>query len=353
MQLMHIDCEVTYHGRGHTTLPRGHRLVIVKDDGSVAIHQDKGIRPLNYMSKSTELYQTKDDDGYEHFVASSNRETIDIKIYETFIETFLEFPDEAELQRQGTEKQLQAWLANEGNFHAIVGNDVEFVTREFQTGKGAVDLLGMNRVDGQITLVEVKREAKRNDPFQVVRYRTALLEQRQAAIEAGDDSFKTTATKDAIAIPIEACEDPHMMLIAPKFKRGVAAECERRGIIGLQIGDEWQETADFTIKGTHKDEIAGQGMPGTEGPTGRPANKPEVPPTDISETPGSLSPEPPDEAVDGKPATGDAPTKPEGRKVKGATQEVASATEGDEVAGRDGTPVVGEQTTLWDLFGTE
>jgi RecB family endonuclease NucS len=257
MQLMQVDCEVTYDGRGHTTLPRGHRLVIVKDDGSVAIHQDKGIRPLNYMSKSTELRQYQGDDGHEHFVASSNREMIDIRIYETLFETFLDFPDEAELQRQGTEKQLQAWLANEDNFHATIGDEMEFVTREFVTGKGAVDLLGIDQSDGQIALIEVKREAKRNDPFQVVRYRTAILERRQAAIDAGEDAFKTTATKDAVEVSVASCENPHLILVAPRFKRGVASECERRGVIGLQIGDEWQETADFSITGTHKDEVVG------------------------------------------------------------------------------------------------
>lgn len=258
MHLMQVDCEVTYDGRGYTTLPRGYRLVIIKDDYSVAIHQDKGIRPLNYMSKSTELSQQMCDDGHEHLIASSNKETIDIKIYEILMETFIDFPDEAELQRQGTEKQLQAWLANEDNFRSVLGDGIGFVTREFQTGKGAVDLLGMDKSDGQIALIEVKREAKRNDPFQVVRYRTALREQREAAIAAGEDSFTTTATKDAIPIPVEACADPHMILVAPRFKRGVAAECEKRGVLGLQIGDGWQETADFSITGTHKNEIVGQ-----------------------------------------------------------------------------------------------
>ena len=258
MHLMQVDCEVTYDGRGYTTLPRGYRLVIIKDDYSVAIHQDKGIRPLNYMSKSAELSQQMGDDGYEHLIVSSNKETIDIKIYEILMETFIDFPDEAELQRQGTEKQLQAWLANEDNFRSVLGDGIEFVTREFQTGKGAVDLLGIDKSDGQIALIEVKREAKRNDPFQVVRYKTALKEHRQRAIASGEDSFTTTATKDAIPIPVEACSDPHMILVAPRFKRGVAAECEKRGVLGLQMGDEWQETADFSITGTHKNEIVGQ-----------------------------------------------------------------------------------------------
>lgn len=258
MQLMQVDCEVTYDGRGHTTLPRGVRIIIIKDDGSVAIHQDKGIRPLNYMSKSTELAQCLGDDGCEHLIASSNKETIDVRIYSILFETFLDFPDEAELQRVGTEKQLQAWLANDDNFHSVIGDDTDFVAREFATGKGPVDLLGVNRCDGQIVLVEVKREAKRNDPFQVVRYRTALMEQRSQAIADGEGSFTTTAKKDALPIDVDSCRDPHMFLVAPRFKRGVADECERRGVIGLQIGDGWHETADFSITGTHKDEVVGQ-----------------------------------------------------------------------------------------------
>lgn len=263
MRLMQADCEVTYDGRGYTTLPRGHRLVITKDDGSVAIHQDKGIRPLNYMSKSTELSQYVDDEGFEHFYASSNKESIDIKIYSVLFETFLDFPDEAELQRQGTEKQLQAWLANEENLRATIGERISFVTREYATGKGPVDLLGMDRVDGQAALIEVKRYAKRNDCFQLVRYRTALRERRAEAVEDGQDDFVTTAQKDAVRLPVEAAEDPHMILIAPKFHRGVADECKRRGIIGFEIGNGWMETADFAM-GQHKDEIVGMAKPREE-----------------------------------------------------------------------------------------
>ena len=50
MRIIHCDCEVTYTGRGDTTLPRSERVVILKKDGSVMIHSDEGIKPLNYMT---------------------------------------------------------------------------------------------------------------------------------------------------------------------------------------------------------------------------------------------------------------------------------------------------------------
>lgn len=256
MRLVQADCEVTYDGRGHTTLPRGLRLIIVKGDGSVAIHQDKGIRPLNYMSRSTEMQEYVDDDGIDHFVASSNRERIDVKVYGVAFETFLDFPDEAELERQGTEKQLQAWLANEDNFHGVVGAGTDFLAREYQTGKGPVDLLGTSRADGQVALVEVKRYAKRNDAFQLVRYRTALREMGRAAGDAGEREFVTTAVRGALALPVSSVENPHMVLVAPRFHRGVAEECARRGVEAHEIGYGWMETADFAL-GQHKDEIVG------------------------------------------------------------------------------------------------
>jgi peptidyl-prolyl cis-trans isomerase B (cyclophilin B) len=62
---------------------------------------------------------------------------------------------------------------------------------------------------------------------------------------------------------VEAAEDPHMILIAPKFHRGVADECKRRGIIGFEIGNGWMETADFAM-GQHKDEIVGMAKPREE-----------------------------------------------------------------------------------------
>lgn len=257
MQILQADCTVEYKGRGHTFLERGVRLILVKDDGSVAIHQDKGMKPLNYMSKSTEIESWTDPStGRMRFYVASKTESLDIDVFELLFEQFLDFPDEHDLTRYGTEKQLQAWLANDDNLKATVGDDVDFVTREYQTGKGPVDILGRDNIDNQACLIEVKRYAKKNDSFQLVRYKTSLEELRDEARACGDGVVRTTAVKGAVEIPVDELDDMHMLLVAPKFHRGVEAEAEKRGIRAVKMGDGWMETADFSIGG-HKDEIVG------------------------------------------------------------------------------------------------
>ena len=257
MHIIQADCTVEYKGRGHTFLERGVRLILVKDDGSVAIHQDKGMKPLNYMSKSTEIETWIDPaTGRQQFYVASKTESLDIDVYELIYEHFLDFPDEHDLTRYGTEKQLQAWLANDDNLKDTVGPDIDFVTREYQTGKGPVDILGRDNIDNQACLIEVKRYAKKNDSFQLVRYKTSLEELRDEARETGDGIVRTTAVKGAIEIPADELDDMHMLLVAPKFHRGVEAEAEKRGIRAVKIGDGWMETADFSIGG-HKEDVVG------------------------------------------------------------------------------------------------
>ena len=238
-------------------MERGVRLILIKDDGSVAIHQDKGMKPLNYMSKSTEIeYYTAPDTGRQHLYVSSNSESLDIDIFAELFEQFLDFPDDQDLERFGTEKQLQAWLANDDNLKKSVSPDLDFVTREYQTGKGPVDILAKNNQDDQACLIEVKRYAKKNDSFQLVRYKTSLEELRDEARYAGEDEVATTAVKGAVTLSVDSLDDVHMVLVAPKFHRGVESEAEKRGVRAVKIGDEWMESADFSI-GTHKDEIVG------------------------------------------------------------------------------------------------
>ena len=50
MRLIQTLCTVHYTGRGDTVFDPSVRLVIVKTDGSVMIHRDKGLKPINYMT---------------------------------------------------------------------------------------------------------------------------------------------------------------------------------------------------------------------------------------------------------------------------------------------------------------
>lgn len=231
MHLLHTDCEIYYEGRGSTHAPRGVRLVMIKSDNSVAIHQDKDIKPVNYMSKATSIEMGVEEDGYTHLYASSSKESIHVVMYEVLFEQHLDL-DVSDLERYGTESQVQEWLSCDG-FKSVFGSSVDFVCREYQTGRGPCDLLGLDKSDGQVVLIEVKRTAKRSDVFQLLRYKSALLEY------AGDSGeFVTTLSDKAVSLPRSAVVAPHMCLVALKFKPGVKDECRKFGIIALRVNPD-------------------------------------------------------------------------------------------------------------------
>lgn len=230
MHLLQVDCDIHYDGRGKTFMPRGIRLVMIKADNSIEIHQDKDIRPLNYMLRAQCIHFVTDSDGYEHLIASAKDETIDVTLYEILFEVHMDVNDSDELERHGTERQIQGWLGSDG-FKKVFGDRVEFVMREYQTGRGPVDLLGYDTGDQQVALIEVKRVAKKSDVFQLLRYRSALLEHANDE----DMTFVTTAKKDAMHIETRRVHDPHMYLVATRFRPHVKEECERFGIVALNV----------------------------------------------------------------------------------------------------------------------
>ena len=57
------ECYVEYEGRASSKLPRGKRMLLIKGDSSFAIHENRLIRPTNYMmgaSIGCELDEKKD-----------------------------------------------------------------------------------------------------------------------------------------------------------------------------------------------------------------------------------------------------------------------------------------------------
>lgn len=170
MRLVIADCSAVYSGRGDTTLPRGVRSILVKADGSVSIHNDAGNKPLNYM-KTASFVETVNELGEKVWTFDSRKEFLSITIHSLLMMTEMDLmKDDPGLVRDGTEDHLQEWLAK--NPH-ILGNGFSLVSREFQTGKGPVDLLIVDP-DGFPVTVEVKRVAMLGSVDQCRRYVDSL-----------------------------------------------------------------------------------------------------------------------------------------------------------------------------------
>lgn len=170
MRLVAAHCSAIYTGRGDTKLGKALRAIMIKEDGSVSIHNDVGNKPLNYMKNAS--FTESIEDGTLVWTFDQRKESLRIEIHEIVsdIDVPLVQHDEG-LIRDGTEAQLQEWLAD--NLH-VFGEGYELVGREFPTGNGPVDLFVRNTVDNQHYAVEVKRVAILSAVYQVKRYVDAL-----------------------------------------------------------------------------------------------------------------------------------------------------------------------------------
>jgi RecB family endonuclease NucS len=241
LHLIQVDCSVHYVGRGETFLDRGVRLLMIKSDGSVSLHQDKNMQPLNYMAKTTDISEFVDDDGFRHMLFSSKREHVDVTVYKVLFEQHLDGFVESDLERHGTEGQLQKWLSLDGNLAAVMGDGTKFVCREYETGKGPVDLLGVR--DGHLVLIEVKRFARRSDTFQLVRYHEALRERCADARCLGKDTLASLVPRSDLAVSVDEASDPVLVLVAERFGGRTKEECERLGIEWRQVRHaDWCES---------------------------------------------------------------------------------------------------------------
>lgn len=174
MRIIVSICSVIYTGRGDVKMNPATRAIFLKSDGAISIHNDISNKALNYMSGGSVFSEEIKDNGNKIWTFENNKERLTIYLHDIISDTQHELDAGTELPlRNGTEKQLQEWLAE--NPHAINPN-YTFVSRECDTGEGRVDLI-MKDEEGEYLAVEVKRVAMMPDIGQITKYRKSLAKQ--------------------------------------------------------------------------------------------------------------------------------------------------------------------------------
>ena len=247
MRIIKADCEIEYDGRGFTTRGRGIRLLIIKDDKSFIIHRSVGVRPINYMVGVKKLEEQDEGNGQSILTVASKDETIDVVIYRKMMDlTFDMEADTAETITNGTEKQFQEWLARKENWARFMGADSEYLCRELKTANGAIDLTG--RRGHRLVIVEVKRRARRNDVYQVLRYREAIMRSHE---QGDDDSILMPLVSksreddhngqpDMSIMKPELLADPECWLVAEDAQKGTEEFCKEHDVKLAVVGHEWR-----------------------------------------------------------------------------------------------------------------
>lgn len=154
MVLLLGECRVEYQGRAKSRLGWGERLVIVKRDGSVLVHQGTSREPVNWQPPGTRpMYFASDDvftikaerpRAHEHLKVEFRR--IDLLVMKVL-------DDRAELQLAGLEEDLVEKIMADPS---IVEDGLRITGREKGTVSGSIDLFARDR-EGNHVIVEVKR----------------------------------------------------------------------------------------------------------------------------------------------------------------------------------------------------
>jgi endonuclease len=167
MRLVIADCSVTYAGRLGARLPRGRRLLVLKADGSIAVHSDaKAYKPLNWMSPPCRVRH----DGDVITATNPRGEILTIELHEVLLDETYALGDDPGLAKDGVEAELQTLLAAR---IAALREDLRLVRREYPTDLGPVDLLCRDG-EGCAVVVEVKRVGEIAGVEQLLRYQERL-----------------------------------------------------------------------------------------------------------------------------------------------------------------------------------
>jgi len=167
MRLLIARCTVEYEGRLGARLAEATRLIVLKNDGSLAIHADSGAyKPLNWMNPPCTIVEA---DGTVR-ATNPKGETLTVTLHEVLEDVAVDLGTDPGLEKDGVEAELQQLLAK--RVEALAG-DFVLVRREYPTDIGPVDLLCRDG-EGRAVAVEVKRIGEIAGVDQLLRYQERL-----------------------------------------------------------------------------------------------------------------------------------------------------------------------------------
>jgi hypothetical protein len=165
------ECYVEYWGRAASKLPKGKRLLLIKGDGSFAIHQNRLLRPINYMMNA--VISTETENGFLNVKARklNPKEEIKVKFFEVEFCQEFEMNGNPDLRLFGSEKELSNELMQDLSF---LEEGLKPLKQESPFRKGVVDIIAEDK-KGNLVVVEVKRrKADFNAVSQLHRYMKQL-----------------------------------------------------------------------------------------------------------------------------------------------------------------------------------
>ncbi len=176
------NCSVLYSGRAEAFLDFGDRIIIIKPDKTLLVHQPSGNNAVIYMKQKTQHHLTETPEGL--IMKSTNillHEYVEIVISKVLsISTYL-MSDSERVQLHGTEKDMSDYIYDHPE---LINKNFKPVSREEQTKYGFIDVFGYDK-KGNLVVIECKRtKAGPSAPQQLRRYIERLSKSKGISIDS-------------------------------------------------------------------------------------------------------------------------------------------------------------------------
>jgi len=148
------NCIVEYNGRAEAYLPKGDRIIIIKPDKNLLVHQPTGTTPVNYMKTGTEhnIYY-EDKELYLKSKHVSSKEEMIIRLNNIhFIQTKI-LQDGEKIVLKGSEKDMAEKIFSNPK---LIEKDFKPLSKEEHTKYGFIDVFGYDK-DNTLVVIECKR----------------------------------------------------------------------------------------------------------------------------------------------------------------------------------------------------
>ncbi|MDP2908509.1 MAG: endonuclease NucS [Nanoarchaeota archaeon] len=148
------ECSIEYNGRAEAYLPKGDRIIIIKPDKNLLVHQPTGTNPVNYMKTGTEhnIYYENE----ELYLKSNNialKEEMIIRLHKIhFLQTKL-LQDGEKITLKGSEKDMAEKIYNNPE---LIEPGFRPLSKEEHTEYGFIDIFGYDK-NNKLVVVECKR----------------------------------------------------------------------------------------------------------------------------------------------------------------------------------------------------
>jgi RecB family endonuclease NucS len=154
MLLIVGNCQIKYKGRAQSFLDWGDRLAILKEDGTIIIHQSRNREPVNWQPHGTKTIFQKENNLFTVTAINyKNKERMTIFFRKIDIILTKKMKDKAVLQIVGMEKDIVDKIVENPE---IIESGLRITQREKQTSCGMIDLYGYDDRHTPV-VIEVKR----------------------------------------------------------------------------------------------------------------------------------------------------------------------------------------------------